>query len=149
MPSTTAASTAGGPERTRRSHRFLGDKDPSLLEKAVHASLEITRDRKARFRITNDRVGHYFPSGGNWLSVKFRAYDGAGRMLREQVEVFGKEEPLLLDFWPFNLNRRIASGEEREVLVPLPAGRGIVEATVRYHDWMRTRTTVATLRGEY
>ena len=46
-----------------------------MLEKAVNASLAITADRKARFRITNDRVGHYFPSGGNWLSVEFKVYD--------------------------------------------------------------------------
>jgi hypothetical protein len=149
MPPTTAASTAGGPQRARRSHRFLGDKDPSLLEKAAHASLAITRDRQARFRIANDRVGHYLPSGGNWLSVKLTAYDRAGGTLGEQLGVFGKEEPLLLDFWPFNLDRRIPSGEEREILLPLPEGHGTVEAVVRYHDWMRTKATVLTLKEEY
>ncbi len=55
MPETSAASVAGGPDRSRRSHRFFGDKDPAMLEKAVNASLAITADRKARFRITNDR----------------------------------------------------------------------------------------------
>jgi cytochrome c551/c552 len=149
MPATTAASTTAGPERRRRSHRFLADKDRSLLERATHASLELTRDRKARFRIVNDRVGHYFPSGGNWLSVKLGAYDGGGRLIREQIAVFGREEPLLLDFWPFNLDRRIASGDEREVLFALPAGPGLVEAVVRYHDWMRTKAIVATLKKQY
>ena len=149
MPFTTAASSVGGPERMRRSHRFPGDKEPSLLEKAVNASLAITADRRARFHITNDRVGHYFPSGGNWLSVRLRAHDKAGRMLREQFAVFGKDEPLLLDFWPFNRDRRLASGEERDVLFELPDGHGTVEAVVRYHDWMRTKVTVLALTEAY
>jgi hypothetical protein len=149
MPATTAASTTGGPQRARRSHSFVGDKDPALLARAVQTSLEITPDRKARFRIVNDRVGHFFPSGGNWVSVTFRSYDPGGRLLREKVEAFGKEEPLILDFWPFNTDRRIASGEAREILFPLPEGPGTVEAVVRYHDWMQTEATVATLRREY
>ena len=102
-----------------------------------------------RFRITNDRVGHFLPSGGNWLSVKYRAYDQAGRLLREEAEVFGKEEPLVLDFWPFNTDRRIPSGEGREVFFPLPEGHGTVEAIVQYHDWMRTKAVLVTLKEEY
>jgi len=149
MPETSAASVAGGPDRPRRSHRFFGDKDTSMLERAVNASMAITADRKARFRITNDRVGHYFPSGGNWLSVQFKAYDASGRMLKERHEAFGKDEALLFDFWPFNTDRRIASGEQREILFPLPEGHGTVEAVVRYHDWMRTKRTILTLKDQY
>jgi hypothetical protein len=149
MPPTEAASTDGGPPRSRRSHRFPGDKDRSLLEGAVNASLEITARREARFRIRNDRVGHFFPSGGNWLSVRFRVLDPSGRGVEERVELFGKEEPLLLDFWPFNADRRIASGEEREILFPLPDGHGLVDIVVRYHDWMKTRVTVATLQERF
>lgn len=149
MPRTGAASGPEGSERPRRSHRFPGDKDPAMLEKAVNAALTITADRKARFRILNDRVGHYLPSGGNWLSVQFRAYDAFGQVRKERVEGFGKDEALLLDFWPFNLDKRIAPGEQREILFPLPPGRGSVEAVVRYHDWMRTKRTVRTLRAEY
>lgn len=149
MPETSAASVTGAPERPRRSHGFFGDKDPAMLEKAVNASLAITADRKARFRITNDRVGHYLPSGGNWLSVEFKAYDASGRMLKERLEGFGKDEALLLDFWPFNIDKRIASGEQREILFPLPEGRGTVEAVVRYHDWMRTKRTILTLEAQY
>lgn len=149
MPPTRAASVAAGPERPRRSHRFLGDKDPAMLEKAVNASLTITADRKARFRITNDRVGHYLPSGGNGLSVEFKTSDASGRILTEELEGFGKDEALLLDFWPFNIDNRIASGERREILVPLPEGRGTVEAVVRYHDWMRTKRIILTLEAKY
>ena len=82
MPPIRAASVAGGPERPRRSHRFPGDKDASLLKRAVHASLVITAERRARFLIVNDRVGHDLPSGGNWLSVRLRAYDASGRRHR-------------------------------------------------------------------
>lgn len=149
MPATKAASTTGGPTRARRSHRFPGDKDPLLLEQAFHASLAVTPQRQARFRIINDGVGHYFPSGGNWLTVRFRTYDATGHALEERFALFGKDEPLLLDFWPFNRDRRIASGDEKEVLFSLPQGHGVVVAEVRYHDWMRTRTTVLALKEDY
>lgn len=149
MPSTNAASVTAGSEHPRRSHRFLADKDPAMLEKAVNASLTITADRKARFHIINDRVGHYLPSGGNWLSVEFKAYDASGRMLKTRLEGFGKDEALLLDFWPFNIDKRIAPGEQREILFPLPGGHGTVEAVVRYHDWMKTKRTIETLKAEY
>jgi hypothetical protein len=94
-------------------------------------------------------VGHYLPSGGNWLLVEFRAYDPSGRRLKERLDGFGREEALLLDFWPFNSDERIAPGEQRELLFPLPEGRGTVEAVVRYHDWMRTVRTIETLKAEY
>ena len=113
----------------------------------MNASLTITADRKARFRITNDRVGHYLPSGGNWLSVEFKARDASGRIRREKLEGLGKDEALLLDFWPFNIDSRIAPGEQREILFPLPEGRGTVEAVVRYHDWMRTKRIIRTLEA--
>lgn len=149
MPETEAASVAGGPVRRRRSHRFAADKDPAMLDQAVNATLTITADRTARLRIVNDKVGHFLPSGGNWLLVRFRASDASGRVLKEQREGLGKEEALLLDFWPFALDRRIAPGEEREISFPLPEGRGRVEVAVRYHDWMRMEPTVRTLVAEY
>lgn len=149
MPETIGASVAGGPERRRRAHSFAGDKDPAMLERAVNASLTMTEDHRARFRIRNDRVGHFLPSGGNWLSVEFKVLDASGRMLSRRVEGFGKDEALILDFWPFNRDGRISSGEEKEVLLPLPAGHGTVEAVVRYHDWMKVKRIVATLKGVY
>ena len=149
MPSVEASAVAGGPPRSRRSHRFPADKDETMLAGAVNATLDVTPDRRARFRLTNDRVGHYFPSGGNWLSVRLEARDESGRVLAERVEVFGREEALLLDFWPFNQDARIPAGELREILFSLPDGHGSVRAVVRYHDWMKTRRTIATLEGSY
>jgi hypothetical protein len=149
MAAVEAPSVAGGPPRPRRSHRFPADKDETMLAQAVDATLDFTPDRRARLRITNDRVGHYFPSGGNWLSVRLQARDAAGRVLADQVEVFGREEALVLDFWPFNKDARIAPGEGREVRLSLPDGHGTVRATVSYHDWMKTRRTVATFEGSY
>jgi hypothetical protein len=94
-------------------------------------------------------VGHYFPSGGNWLSVRLEAFDNAGRGVAEHVEVFGREEALLLDFWPFNDDLRIPSGEQREILLPLPDGHGTLRAAVNYHDWMKTKRTIATWEEIY
>ena len=149
MPTIEAPAVAGGPPRSRRSHRFPADKDETLLVRAVNATLDVTPDRVARFRITNDRVGHYFPSGGNWLSVRLEAFDNAGRGVAERVEVFGRDEALLLDFWPFNDDLRIPSDERREILLPLPDGHGIVRAAVNYHDWMKTKRTIATWEEIY
>jgi hypothetical protein len=61
------------------------------------------------------------------------------------TEGFGKDE-VLLDFWPFNQDRRIAYGERKEILFPLPDGHGTVEAVIRYHDWMKLRRTLLTLK---
>lgn len=149
MPETNAPSVAGGPERRRRSHRFAADKDPGMLDRAVNASLTITPDRKALFRITNDRVGHLLPSGGNWLFVQFKAYDASGRMLSERREDYGKRERLFLDFWPFNTDQRIAPDEKEEVLFPLPEGHGTAEVVIRYHDFIGVNPVVTTLKETY
>ena len=61
----------------------------------------------------------------------------------------GRDEALLLDFWPFARDRRIAFGEQRDLFFVLPPGSGTVEAVVRYHDWMRVNPIVATLRASY
>lgn len=149
MPETSAPSVAAGPARSRRSHRFPADKDAAMLEKAVNATLKVTAGREALFRITNDRVGHDLPSGGNWLSVQLKAYDASGRVLKEHHEGFGRDEAMLLDFWPFNRDTRIRPGEQREILFSLPEGSRNVEAVVRYHDWIRTKRIVRTLRATY
>ena len=149
MPPVEAPAVAGGPSRPRRSHRFPADKDETMLARAVNATLDIGADRRARFRMTNDRVGHDFPSGGNWLSVRLQARDPSGAVIAERVEVFGREEALLFDFWPFNKDARVPSGERREMRLALPPGRGTVRATVNYHDWMKTRRTIATFEASY
>jgi hypothetical protein len=149
MPDVEAASAAGGPMRSRRSHRFPADKDDTLLARAVNATLDVTPDRRARFRLTNDRVGHYLPSGGNWLWVRLEARDTSGGLLAERRTAFGREEALLLDFWPFNRDARIPSGARREILLPLPQGHGTLRAAVVYHDWMRTKRTIATFEESY
>jgi hypothetical protein len=149
MPNVEAQIVVDGPARPRRSHRFPADKDETLMTRAVHASLDVSPDRQAKFRIVNDRVGHHFPSGGNWLSVRLEARDEAGRVVAERVEAFGREEALLLDFWPFHDDARIPSGEQREILLSIPAGRGTVRATVNYHDWMKSKRTIASLEARH
>jgi hypothetical protein len=149
MPYVHAPSVAGGPPHRRRSHRFLGDKDAAMLQQGLDASLVIGPDRTARVRIVNDRVGHMYPSGGNWVSVRLTARDGSGRSVRQAVGLLGKDEALVLDFWPFNADKRLAPGSQREVTLALPEGHGTVEALVRYHSWMRPRVTLATFTRAY
>jgi nitrate/TMAO reductase-like tetraheme cytochrome c subunit len=149
MPEVEASTVAGGPPTRRRSHRFAADKDEAMLARAVNATLAVTDDHRARLSIVNDRVGHHFPTGGNWVSVRLQALDDAGRVLAERMELFGREEALLLDVWPFAKDTRIRSGERKEVLFPLPEGHGLVRATVRYHDWMKTRRGIATFEARY
>jgi len=120
-----------------------------MLAKSVNATLEIAENRKAVFRITNDRVGHHLPSGANWLVVYLRAYDASGQVVREHKEALGREETLLFDFWPFNVDKRLSFGEQREIRLALPEGHGTVEATVRYHDWMRVAKIVLVLKRDY
>jgi hypothetical protein len=149
MQRVSAPSVAGGPPRARRSHVFAADKNDAMLTDAVHASLDVDGGGNARFRITNDRVGHYFPSGANWVSVHLRAIDASGRLLREQKEAFGRNEDPFFDFWPFNRDSRLAFGESREIDFALPRGHGTIQAVVRYHDWMHTRKDLVTLKREF
>lgn len=59
--------------------------------------------------------------------------------------LLGKKEPLLLVFWPLITDKRLAFGEQREILFALPERPGIVEAVVRCHDWMRTQQIIQTV----
>jgi hypothetical protein len=149
MPPVRAASTPGGPERLRRSHAFPADKDPAMLAKALNASLEIVEGPAARIRIVNDKVGHHFPSGGNFLSVRLAVYDTSGRKMEERLEALGRDENLVLDFWPFRKDTRIPYGQTREIRFPLPKEHGSVEAVFRYHDWMKVAPILGTLRRDY
>jgi hypothetical protein len=147
MPVVRAPSISGGPERLRRSHLFPADKDLNMLRAAVEASIEVTPARRAVVRIKNRGVGHYLPSGGNWLLVYFTIYDTSGKLISEERQGLGREEALLFDFWPFaGDDTRIAPGMQREVSAPLRIkGHGRVEAVVRYHDWMRVNPTLLKL----
>ena len=148
MPTVDAPSITGGPQRRRRSHRFLADKDEGMLRNAMNATLEITGNGKAVFRMTNDRVGHHLPSGANALVVHLKALDGSGQVLSEHKETLTREEPLLLDFWPFNVDKRLPFGKQKEILLSLPQGHGKVEATVRYYDWSKAKT-ILTLTKDF
>lgn len=149
MPLVESPSVNGGPALMRRSHRFLGDKDDAMLRGAINASLRIADDGTARFRIVNDRVGHPLPSGANFLTVELRARDQSGKVVAETRRAFGRDEPLLLDFWPFNIDRRIQPGGREELSLALPPGEGRVEARVRYHDWIKVSRVLATMEEPY
>lgn len=148
MPPVEAPSVAGGPPRPRRSHRFAADKDDAMLQRAFHASLSISGAR-ASVQIVNDGTGHHLPTGGNWLVVRFSARGEEGQVLRQGKEYFGREEALLLDFWPFAEDSRIPVGEAREASFELPAGHGTVEALVTYHDWHGMRRDLLALREAF
>lgn len=142
MPYVKAPSVVGGPERVRRSHRFLADKDLVMLKSAMSGTLQITPDRKVRMLVANTGVGHFLPSGGNWLLVYLKMYDSSNRLVDVRRETLGRDETLLLDFWPFNADSRIPAGKQKEIVVPLAAQHGRVEAMVRYWDWMHVVKTI-------
>lgn len=83
------------------------------------------------------------------VRVQLRAYDSSGRVRSERIEAFGRQEALLLDFWPFNGDNRIAFGERQEIVLSLPELPGTVEAVVRYHDWIGIKRTLLTLREKF
>lgn len=138
MPGLRAPSVDGGPVRPRRSHRFPGDKDATMLRKALNASVGITADGRAMIRLVNDRVGHSFPAAGtNSLVVKVAVRDRKGNVVRAVDREFGTQErlPGYLDFWPFLRVSKIPYGATREIVVSLPPGPGSVTAEFRYRDW--------------
>ncbi len=144
MPEVEAPSVPGGPVRRRRSHRFPGDKDVAMLQRALNATIVISEDRRAVVRITNDRMPHPFPASGlNWLIVRVQVRDERGRALDEVERGFGTREwiPGYLDFWPFLHVSKIPYGETREIRVSLPAGHGSVAAEFRYRDWFALEST--------
>lgn len=149
MPYVKSPSVEGGPERLRRSHRFPADKDRAMLKSALQGDLEITPDHKVRMRVMNSGVGHFLPSGGNWLLVFLKIYDSSNHLVEVHRENFGREETLLLDFWPFNQDTRIAAGKQKEILLPLAAEHGRVEAMIRYWDWNKVVKTILTVSKTY
>ncbi len=150
MPLVHAPSVAGGPARMRRSHLFLADKDMGMLKKAVEASMEVTPERAAVVRIRNRGAGHFLPSGGNWLLVYFSVYDDSGKLIKQERQDFGRAEALLLDFWPFGSDDRIAPGTVRTASLSLPpSGHGRVEAVIRYHDWHKVNPAVVTMQKRF
>jgi len=150
MPKISAPSVTGGPARVRRSHRFAADKDDTMLTAAVHATLVIDANGSALFLMTNDRVGHAFPSGGNGVSVRLEARDDAGQTVATHEEpMYYRKERLVFDIWPFRHDTRLRPGEQAEARLALPAGHGVVTATVSYHDWMKSRRPIATFETRY
>jgi nitrate/TMAO reductase-like tetraheme cytochrome c subunit len=138
MPMIEAPVVEGGLPRSRRSHRFLGDKDKTMLNKALNASIVLAEDKQAIVRIVNDRVGHSFPAAGtNWLLVRVTVEDEEGRVVEEKERGFGTREwiPGYLDFWPFVKVSKIHHGEQRDIAVQLPSTHGQVSAEFRYRDW--------------
>lgn len=151
MPLVNSPSVSGGPARQRRSHRFLADKDAGMLQRAMEASMVLTEQpRGVAVTIKNRGAGHYLPSGGNWLLVYFRTYDESGRLIRQERRDFGRAEALLLDFWPFASDERIAPGAQKTATLRLPdQGHGRVEAVIRYHDWMKVNPVLLTLEKRF
>lgn len=139
MPEVDAPSVTGGPNRFRRSHRFLGDKDIGMLRQALNASITIVKEtREAIVRITNDRIGHSFPASGmNWLIVDVDVLDESKQTVMNVRRSFGTREsiPGYVDFWPFVQVSKIPYGESREIRVELPTAHGTVSAKFRYRDW--------------
>ncbi len=138
MSEVRAPIVASGVAKTRRSHKFPGDKSVEMLEQALNASVEVDEQGEVHVRIINDQVGHDLPAGGtNFLIVEVKVRDHAGGTRSLVRREFGTIEwiPGYLDFRPFLRNTRIGPGEVRDVRTRLPAGHGKVLVEFSYRDW--------------
>jgi nitrate/TMAO reductase-like tetraheme cytochrome c subunit len=155
MPMIQSKPDAGTPQRFRRSHRFLADKNVEMLRRALNATIDLSGEGTAVVRIVNDRVGHSLPAGGtNSLIARVTVQDRQGTTVHEEEQAFGTKESLpgYLDFWPFLQVTKIAYGESRNIQVRLPEGHGRVSAEFRYRDWFTVTNrdiTIATITREF
>ncbi len=137
MPLTTRRVARDGAVRETRRHLWRGGHDPDMVRTALAARLDeaVSGDRRsAVLTVTNTGTDHFLPTGtpDRHLSVMLRAFDAAGRPLREERVVLRRSvmwRPFIADLWDTRLSR----GEPRRYTLDLPAETRTVEAEVRYH----------------
>jgi len=115
-----------------RRHRFRGIHDPEMTRKGVMIRIEEGDARRGPALLLHSRrVGHAFPTYVTpEITVRARALDAAGRMLREWRWIIGRQVQWN-DGWQELRDSRLLPGETRRFAAsPLPSNTARVRFTV-------------------
>jgi len=138
MPALEHPLAEGGRPRFVRRHTWRGGHDPETVRSALTASFSDSIDtgggRIAELMLNNTGAAHFLPTGtpDRHLTVRLRALDASGRVLRETTDTLERTilwRPFIVDLW----DTRLAWGERKRYTLDLPAGVHTIEAQVRYH----------------
>ncbi len=138
MPAVESPQTQKGASRTVRHHTWRGGHDPDTVRSALTASFmdSVTSGggRFAELVLTNTGAAHFVPTGtpDRHLTIRLRALDASGRVLRETTETLERTilwRPFIVDLW----DTRLARGAPRRYTLDVPARAETIEAQVRYH----------------
>ena len=121
-----------------RRHTWRGGHDPATVRSAFTASFSDSfapgGGRIAELALKNTGAAHFLPTGtpDRHLTVRLRAFDAGGRVLREKAETLERTilwRPFIVDLW----DTRLPWGEQRRYTLDVPAETHTIEAQVRYH----------------
>lgn len=138
MPALERPLVEGGGARLVRRHTWRGGHDPQMVRSALTASFtdSLTPEggRIAELELENTGAAHFLPTGtpDRHLTVRLRALDASGRVLRETNGTLARTilwRPFIVDL----RDSRLAWGERRRYVLEVPSGAASIEAQVRYH----------------
>jgi len=138
MPALEPPLVEGGRARFVRRHTWRGGHDPETVRSALTAafsdSIASGGGRIAELVLTNTGAAHFLPTGtpDRHLTVRLRALDAGGRVLRETTDTLERTimwRPFIVDLW----DTRLAWGKRRLYTLDVPARAETIEAQVRYH----------------
>jgi len=138
MPAMERPLLEGGRARVVRRHIWRGGHDPDTVRSALTASLQDSAasggGRTAELVLTNTGAAHFLPTGtpDRHLTVRLRALDASGRVLRETSDTLERSilwRPFIVDL----RDTRLARGAPRRFTLDIPAETQAIHAEVRYH----------------
>jgi hypothetical protein len=138
MPEVEQEVDGTGKRSIRRRHLWRGGHDPQTVRSALTASLADRVDADgshvAELVLTNTGTAHFLPTGtpDRHLTVRLRALDAQGRVLRETTDTLERTilwRPFIVDL----RDTRLASNVPRRYFLNLPPDARTVEAQVHYH----------------
>ena len=138
MPAVVSPSGAGSATPLVRRHTWRGGHDPETVRSALTVSLSDSvasgGGRIAELVLTNTGAAHFLPTGtpDRHLTVRLRAIDAGGRVLRETTDTLERSilwRPFIVDL----RDTRLARGAPRRYALDVPADAQAIEAEVSYH----------------
>jgi hypothetical protein len=138
MPAVERAVDGTGRRGVARRHLWRGGHDPQTVRSALTASLADRVDaggkRTAELVLTNTGTAHFLPTGtpDRHLTVRLRALDAQGRVLRETTDTLERAilwRPFIVDL----RDTRLVSNVPRRYALDLPPDARTIEAEVSYH----------------